>query len=66
MAEQVSKLQASEQAKQVLDEKFNGVVQEVLAIKRLMSARSLSDSSHEIQHDQVSCSHTLILYDIIL
>jgi hypothetical protein len=42
------------------------VVQEVSEIKRVMSGRSLSDSSHESQHDYVSCSHTLILYDIIL
>ena len=52
-------LQASEQAKQVLEEKVNGMVQEVSEIKRLLSGRSLTDSSHERQHDQVSCSHTL-------
>ena len=36
-AELVSKLQAFEQAKQVLEEKFNGVVQEVSEIKCLLS-----------------------------
>ena len=65
-AELISQLQASEQAKQVLEEKVNGMVQEVSEIKRLLSGRSLTDSSHERQHDQVSCSHTLVLFVIIL
>ena len=65
-AELVSQLQASEQAKQVLEEKVNGMAHEVSEIKRLLSGRSLTDSSHERQHDQVSCSHTLVLFVIIL
>ena len=47
--------------KQVLEGKFNDMVQEVLEIKRLVSGKSLNHSSHERQHDKVS-AHTLILY----
>ena len=52
-----SRSRASEQAKQVLEEKLNGVVQEVLAIKHHMSARSQSDSTQESPHDQVVLIH---------
>ena len=48
--------------KLVLEEKSNGVVQEVSEIKWLMFGTSLSDSSHESQHEQVSSSYTYILY----
>ncbi|XP_044428413.1 uncharacterized protein [Triticum aestivum] len=40
------------QVKLVLEEKSNGVVQEVSEIKWLMFGTSLSDSSHESQHEQ--------------
>ncbi|XP_037474375.1 uncharacterized protein LOC119350838 [Triticum dicoccoides] len=43
---------ATLQVKLVLEEKSNGVVQEVSEIKWLMFGTSLSDSSHESQHEQ--------------
>ena len=48
-AELVSKLQAGEQARQVLKGTFNGMVQEVLEIKYIVSSISVSDSSHVSQ-----------------
>ena len=48
-AELVSKLQACEQARQVLEGTFNGMVQEVLEIKCIVSGILVSDSSHGSQ-----------------
>lgn len=66
-AELVYQLQASQQEKQVLEEKVNGMVQEVSEIKRLLAGRSPSDSSDpERKDDQVSCFHTSNLHVIKL
>lgn len=64
-AELVSKLEKSEEDKEVLAEKLNVVVGEVAEIKRLMSIRSQSNIQHETQDGQVSYFCTIILYVII-
>ena len=64
-AELVSKLQKSEEEKEVLAEKLDVVVGEVAEIKRLMSTRSLSNIPHETRDDRVSYFCTIILYVII-
>lgn len=52
----LSLFEASEEETQVLAENRNGVMQEMVKIKWLMSGRSSSLGPHETQHDR-SCCH---------